>query len=120
MNVVFSIAAYLLTRRQGASTRPLTVSNVLLVATIMAAVAVGSTEWFYSLRQEEEYAQAFRSADSVVQAFIQDKLKCCGYFNATVEGIFTSATGFCASDSIAQVNRVPLHQNMQSLTYPTE
>lgn len=104
VQTILALAAVLLTRRKSGSTRPLTLFNWLLVIVMLATVAIGTSIWFWSLRQVEEYAALFRGLDPAVQGFVQEELRCCGYFNATTEGIFTSSNGFCSTESINAVS----------------
>lgn len=105
INAIWSVIAFITSRRPAASTRPLSIFNASLVTMILITLLVGTFIWFQSLRQVQEYAQVFRALDPLAQGYIQDRLECCGYFNATIDGIFTSSTGFCTPDAIPSVSQ---------------
>jgi hypothetical protein len=67
---------------------------------ISVTLLAGSYIWFSSLREVEQYALIFEGLDPTVQESIQDRLQCCGYYNATDAGIFSSATGHCAPATV--------------------
>lgn len=97
LHAIWSIVAYLLSSRSKASTRSLTIYNISLSVMITLTLLAGSYIWYCSLRQSENYAMVYQDLSSAIQTAIQERLQCCGYYNATVAGIFTSVTGYCSS-----------------------
>lgn len=104
VQTILALVAFLLARRKSGSTRPLTLFNWSLAIVLLATVAIGTSIWFWSLRQVEKHAALFTGLAPAVQSFIQEELRCCGYFNATTEGIFTPSSGFCSTESINSVS----------------
>ncbi|KAL8292497.1 hypothetical protein RQP46_001109 [Phenoliferia psychrophenolica] len=75
----------------------LLVFNYSLVFTMLVTVTVGSIMWLYTLTERNDFAEVWLLQNGAVQSFVQDSMKCCGYWNATTSGLLTQATGFCAS-----------------------
>ncbi|GAA5858046.1 hypothetical protein JCM8547_006677 [Rhodosporidiobolus lusitaniae] len=67
-----------------------------LVAVMVATLAVASTEWFFTLREVDDFRRMWEAADGGTQMFLQDKHNCCGFFNASSAGLLTQPSGFCA------------------------
>lgn len=103
ISTIWSLLAYFCARRANATTRPFTLFNVSVVAMITVTLLAGSYIWFSSLREIEEYARIFKGLDPTVQGFIQERLQCCGYYNTTSAGIFSSVTGYCASATVSHL-----------------
>ncbi|KAK4702723.1 hypothetical protein P7C70_g3497, partial [Phenoliferia sp. Uapishka_3] len=83
--------------RNGNNQRGLLMFNYTLVFTMVVTVVVGSIIWFFTLTLRKDFEEIWLVQKPVVQSFLQDSLKCCGYWNATTSGLFTQATGFCSS-----------------------
>ncbi|GAA6030960.1 hypothetical protein JCM8097_008957 [Rhodosporidiobolus ruineniae] len=67
-----------------------------LAGTMMTTLVVASILWFYSLRERNNFRKVWLARDGPTQVFLQDKLQCCGYFNASSAGLFTQPVDFCA------------------------
>ncbi|GAA5886478.1 hypothetical protein JCM6882_001649 [Rhodosporidiobolus microsporus] len=70
-----------------------------LVGTMIATLGVASVMWFFTLTEIDDFRKIWLEKDDATQAFLQDKLACCGYFNATSAGLFnpsTATSGICA------------------------
>jgi len=59
------------------------VLNWFLIVDSIAVVVVGSMIWFFSLRQRNEFHTKWLALSSTDRITIQDKFKCCGYFNGS-------------------------------------
>ncbi|GAA5936837.1 hypothetical protein JCM1841_005495 [Sporobolomyces salmonicolor] len=68
-----------------------------LVGTMLLTIVVGSIMWFFSLTERARYLRMWVQQDGATQVFLQDSLRCCGYFNASIAGSFTQQTGFCST-----------------------
>ncbi|GAA5959160.1 hypothetical protein JCM21900_001411 [Sporobolomyces salmonicolor] len=64
---------------------------------MLLTVLVGSIMWFFSLTERARYLRMWVQQDGATQVFLQDSLRCCGYFNASIAGSFTQQTGFCST-----------------------
>jgi len=97
---LISIYGLLSSMRQGrALVRPLIVFNVSLLILLLATISVGGAIWFFTLRERVAYAAVWQAQSPAMQQFLQDTLKCCGYFDATPAGLFSVAAGFCSNPS---------------------
>lgn len=81
----------------GDKTSGLIAFNTALVATLLMTVITGSIIWFYTLTERADYQTVWLAQSSSTQAYLQDTLSCCGYWNATTAGLLVSTTGFCSS-----------------------
>ncbi|KAI5480522.1 hypothetical protein MNV49_000675 [Pseudohyphozyma bogoriensis] len=90
---------------KGEKSTGLVVFSYVLVATGIITVIMGSIIWFFTLTERNDYMEVWLAQSDATQAFLQDTLSCCGYWNATTEGLFTQATGFCAT--VANVTASP-------------
>lgn len=75
----------------------LQIFNYALVFVGSLCVVVGSTVWFWTLREQENFRQVWLGLATAKQAAIQEKLRCCGYTNFT--DVFPQ--GFC-TNAVAQ------------------
>ena len=88
----------------------------------------GSIIWFYTLTERNDFRDVWNAQPPATQEFLQNRvsslsslvhayllqadplslaavqLSCCGYFNATAEGLFTVQTGFCAPGGAGVAN----------------
>lgn len=87
------------------NTLGLVVFNWSLICTTVFTVIVGSIIWFFTLRERRDFMRIWLQQPAATQAFLQDTLSCCGYWNATDIGLFTQNTGFCSA--ITNVTAVP-------------
>jgi hypothetical protein len=71
----------------------LKILNLFLIADAVAITAVGTFIWFFTLQERENFKEIFYSQSVETQSKIQDTLKCCGYYNATLDPFLQS--GFC-------------------------
>jgi len=76
-------------------TLPLTLFNYLLVLVGIICVVVGSTVWFWTLREASNFHSAWVTLAPAQQGAIQDLLSCCGYANFT--DTMNSPQGFCVN-----------------------
>ncbi|RSH92367.1 phospholipid scramblase 1 [Saitozyma podzolica] len=70
--------------------------NGWLIVISAFTLAIGTYIWFFSLRQLNEFAAIWAKQSPAVQQAIQDNFSCCGYWNSTAAGEFTTHLGFCA------------------------
>jgi len=77
--------------------------NWSLVAIVMITTIIGAIIWFFTLQPRAELFEIWQVQPQATQQFLQDTLKCCGYFDATTAGGFNAPGGFCA-DVAAQTN----------------
>jgi len=91
------------------ATKPVVIYIGSLLITSLITMSIGTTIWFYTLREKAEFLPVWQAQSSTTQVFIQDTLSCCGWFNATTEGLFDSnlQTGFCQDPSSLPVNVDP-------------
>jgi len=79
-------------------TFPLIVLNYALLADAIGIVVVGTFVWFYTLRERANFYELWKLATRDERLFLQDKFKCCGYFNGTD---FAEIGGsFCTSPEV--------------------
>ncbi|RPD65863.1 tetraspanin [Lentinus tigrinus ALCF2SS1-7] len=79
------------------NTTGLVILNWLLVIDAIVVLVVGTTIWFFSLQQRNNYLKVYNSVSAQTRIQIQDKFSCCGYFtnNDTVE----IGGSFCANQT---------------------
>lgn len=75
--------------------------NWLLILDALGVVIIGTFIWFFSLRQRAEFHDIFAAQSDAVKIQIQDKLHCCGYFNAT--DLAVVGGNFCVDENFIQV-----------------
>ncbi|GAA6018058.1 hypothetical protein JCM10207_006065 [Rhodosporidiobolus poonsookiae] len=63
---------------------------------VVTTLVVASVIWFFTLTEVEDFRRIWEKQDGSMQAFLQDKLACCGYFNASSSGLFSQPLGLCA------------------------
>jgi len=61
----------------------LVVLNWTLILDALGIVIIGTFVWFLTLRERENFHSIFASQTPQARIAIQDKLKCCGYYNST-------------------------------------
>jgi hypothetical protein len=76
----------------------LVILNYVLILDSIAIVIIGSFVWFYTLRERDNFHKYWQLASRETRISLQDRLKCCGYFNATdlpeVGGTFCQTQDF--------------------------
>lgn len=73
----------------------LQIFNGVLILVGTVCLIVGSSVWFWTLKEAGNFRDVWAALDQDRQAAIQDTLQCCGYDNAT--DLFTAARGFCTA-----------------------
>ncbi|CAH7687748.1 expressed protein [Phakopsora pachyrhizi] len=80
---------------------PLGVYLIVMFLTFVVTMGIATVIWFTTLRERTLVFPAWNEQLPVAaKRFIQDDLKCCGWFNATTAGLFDInelGTGFCAN-----------------------
>ncbi|GAA5986601.1 hypothetical protein JCM11641_005163 [Rhodosporidiobolus odoratus] len=71
---------------------------------VVATVDIASVMWFFTLTERADFRKMWLEQDGTMQVFLQDRLHCCGYWNASTPGLLTQTTGFCAPFSQAGIN----------------
>jgi len=71
--------------------------NWSLIAVAAATTIIGSIIWFLTLRPRNEFFAIWQEQDLTVQAYLQDTLQCCGFFDVTVAGGFNAMSTFCST-----------------------
>lgn len=59
------------------------VLNYFLLADSVIVLSIGSFVWFFTLRERDNFHKIYAEETAAHRIFIQDKFKCCGYFNAS-------------------------------------
>ncbi|ODN87736.1 hypothetical protein L198_06966 [Cryptococcus wingfieldii CBS 7118] len=75
--------------------------NWWLVGCMAVTLAFGSIFWVLSLEQLNTFSNVWKAQTSTIQQTIQDEFSCCGYFNGTAEGGFSTTAGFCSDATFA-------------------
>ncbi|ODN79375.1 hypothetical protein L202_03378 [Cryptococcus amylolentus CBS 6039] len=75
--------------------------NWWLVGCMAVTLAFGSIFWVLSLEQLNTFFNVWKAQTSTIQQTIQDQFSCCGYFNGTAEGGFSTTAGFCSDATFA-------------------
>jgi hypothetical protein len=57
--------------------------NWALVVDAIAIVVVGSSFWFITLEEQDNFFKRLTAATPQVRIAVQDQLNCCGYYNTT-------------------------------------
>lgn len=57
--------------------------NWTLILDALGIVIIGTFIWFMTLRERDNFHQVFSKQTPAQRIAIQDKLKCCGYFNSS-------------------------------------
>lgn len=100
LTCLYSIYVLLYTRKSGTSLKHLNAFNVAILVGLCTAVAIGSAVWFFTLHERTEFEEIWMQQSPAIQAFLQDSLQCCGYWNASASGHFTASTGFCGTPQV--------------------
>jgi len=80
----------------------LVITNYALLIDAIGIVIIGTFVWFFTLEERKNFSVFWNAATPDVRRQLQDKLKCCGYFNGTD---FAEIGGFCSSqDFINNLN----------------
>ncbi|KAF8630422.1 hypothetical protein AX15_002970 [Amanita polypyramis BW_CC] len=69
--------------------------NYALLLDAIGVVVIGTLVWWSSLRERAGFRKLWLAASSDSRVILQDKLKCCGYFNGS-DGVVIGGA-FCAS-----------------------
>jgi len=77
--------------------------NWTLVLDAVVTLIIGTIIWFSTLKERNNFHQAFSQQGQDTRQGLQDLLKCCGYFNFTDLGV---SAGFC-SDPTSAANATP-------------
>lgn len=95
---VISIAAII---QRNHVTFPLVILNYALLADSIGIIIVGTFVWFYTLQERANFYDLWKIASREDRLFLQDKFKCCGYFNGTdlpeIGGSFCTSTEVIAA-----------------------
>ncbi|SCV69243.1 BQ2448_2263 [Microbotryum intermedium] len=86
--------------------RGLITFNWSLVVIILLTMLTGSVIWIDTLQERAQLASLWLEQAISTQAYLQDQLQCCGYWNATPEGGFRAVAGFCG-DPIKALEAMP-------------
>lgn len=100
--VTFAISIAAIVQRNHV-TIGLVILNWTLIIDAIAILVVGTFLWFFTLQERNNLHTVFSEQSSEIKIAIQDKLKCCGYFdfNDLVE-----FGGICADEqAVATVNQ---------------
>ena len=107
-SVALSIPAFIHTRRPGTKLKLLNALNVTVVMSTIATIAIGTAVWYFTLTERKSYMKVWAAASDDSQIWLQETLKCCGYWNATTAGLWTQNSGFCGTAEVAAVRAVSL------------
>lgn len=83
------------------STTGLVFLNWMLIFDALGILIIGSTVWFYTLQERANYHTVFAAQSVASRINIQDKLKCCGYFNSS--DLVEIGGSFCANQTFVEV-----------------
>jgi len=77
--------------------------NWTLIIDALGIVVVGTFIWFMTLRERDNFHRVFAEQTPIHRIAIQDKLKCCGYFNSS--DLVEIGGNFCVdADFVNNVN----------------
>jgi len=79
-------------------TLPLVFTNWALIGDAVAVLVIGSSIWFYSLRETAGYLKVWTASSDTTRQQLQDLFQCCGYTNSTE---LASFSGFCSDENFA-------------------
>jgi len=86
----------------------LAILNWTLIVDAFVVVIIGSFIWFFTLRERDHFHAVYAAQSIANRIAIQDKLQCCGYFNASdlIEfgGNFCTDPNFVASPAFLGPN----------------
>lgn len=71
--------------------------NWTLILDALGIVVIGTFVWFMTLRERDNFHRIFAAQTPQARIAIQDKLKCCGYYNST--DLAEVGGTFCVNDN---------------------
>ncbi|TDL27239.1 tetraspanin Pls1 family [Rickenella mellea] len=77
----------------------LVILNWVLILDGVVILIIGSFVWFFTLQERANFHKVFSMQSAATQIAVQDKLKCCGYFNST--DLLQIGGSVCQSQAIA-------------------
>ncbi|KAA1066367.1 phospholipid scramblase 1 [Puccinia graminis f. sp. tritici] len=95
--------------RENAQTLPLRAYMSSLFTTLLITLIAASLIWFSTLRERSLFTPVWEALPAQQKIFIQNDLKCCGWFNATLPGLFNDniMSGFCEDPDIIRPDPDP-------------
>jgi len=75
----------------------LVILNWTLILDALGIVVIGTFVWFMTLRERDNFHQVFAAQTPQGRIAIQDKLKCCGYYNSS--DLAEIGGSFCVDDN---------------------
>ncbi|PPQ90131.1 hypothetical protein CVT25_012300 [Psilocybe cyanescens] len=76
----------------------LVILNWTLLVDAIGVLVVGSFVWMYTLKERANFHVLWAEATPASRVFLQDKFKCCGYFNGT--DLAEVGGSFCTSQDV--------------------
>jgi hypothetical protein len=86
----------------------LVILNYCLVVDSIAVLIVGTFIWYPSLQQRAIFHKAWASFTDPERTMLQNKWKCCGYFNASDIAVVGSGSDFCTQTQVTFLNVLDL------------
>lgn len=88
--------------RENAHTLPIRLYMSSLLITLFITLIAASLIWFSTLRERTLFTPVWSALPTPQKIYIQNDLQCCGWFNATLPGLFTDdlMSGFCEDPDI--------------------
>lgn len=85
--------------RDNAATRPVAIHMLFILFVFLLTMGAATTIWFTTLRIRALFTPVWIEQPLEIKLFLQDSLQCCGWFNATMSGLFDQElrTGYCAN-----------------------
>ncbi|MBW0513056.1 hypothetical protein O181_052771 [Austropuccinia psidii MF-1] len=95
--------------KEDSKTKPLSIYLIFLLILFVFTLTIASATWFITLEERARFTPVWNSLPRQQKIFIQDDLQCCGWFNATTEGLFNSSlrTGYCSNPDRLPVDPDP-------------
>ncbi|PLW06355.1 hypothetical protein PCASD_15965 [Puccinia coronata f. sp. avenae] len=110
MTVVMSLWTFA-TRptRDNAQTLPIRVYMASLLTTLLITLIAASLIWFSTLRERTLFTPIWTALPTAQKIYIQNDLKCCGWFAPTLSGLFSDElmVGFCEDPDIIKPDPDP-------------
>jgi len=78
----------------------LVILNWTLIADALGIVIIGTFVWFMTLRERDNFHRVFAAQTPQTRIAIQDKLKCCGYFNSS--DLVEIGGSFCVDENFVK------------------
>jgi len=78
----------------------LVILNWVLILDALGVIVIGTVFWFATLMERNHFHEVYAQQTTQQRIAIQDKLKCCGYFNTS--DLVEFAGNFCANQSFVQ------------------